>query len=233
MTNKLRVKGGLNVMTVSYIRPDKDFENVYEQLKLVNAYSEQMVLPVETEMIDQLSQNKRLSERCDVVRLFRSLQNDTVLIYDTWVLSTNIEDVVQMFSCLLKNNIEVHFVKQGIVINAQSDTMVVLGLIDQLRQLVQNEEKKGIGRPKGSKSVSKFDGQLDEIIALLKSGNSVSEISRLLKVSRSSLKDYVESRELKTLVSGVVLSNNGENTRAMMIETIQCPSVKIIKEERV
>lgn len=218
-------------MVVSYIRPDRDFENVYEQLKLINAYSTQMDLPIETEMIDQLSQNKRLSERCDVVRLFRSLKNDTVLIYDTWVLSTNIEDIVQLFSCLLKNSIEVHFVKQGIVINPQSDTMVVLGLIDQLRQLVQNEEKKGIGRPKGSKSVSKFDGQLDEIIALLKSGNSVSEISRLLKVSRSSLKDYVESRELKTLVRDVVLSNNGENTRAIMIETIQCPSVKTIKEE--
>lgn len=231
MTNKLNLKRGLSVMTVSYIRPDKDFENVYEQLKLINAYSEQLDLPIETEMIDQLSQNKRLSERGDVVQLFRSLKNDTVLIYDTWVLSTNIEDIVQMFSCLLKNSIEVHFVKQGIIINAQSDTMVVLGLIDQLRQWVQNEAKKGIGRPKGSKSVSKFDKQLDEIITLLKSGNSVSEISRLLKVSRSSLKDYVESRELKTLVNGVVLSNNGENTRAIMIETIQCPNVKIIKEE--
>jgi len=218
-------------MVVSYIRPDKDFENVYEQLKLINAYSEQMILPIDTEMIDQLSQNKRLTERSEVVKLFRSLKDDTLLIYDGWVLSTNIEDVVQMFSCLLKNNIEIHFVKQGIVINAQSDTMVVLGLIDQLRQLVQNEDKKGIGRPKGSKSVSKFDMQLEEIVALLKSGNSVSEIARLLKVSRSSLKDYVESRELKALVYGVVLSNSGENTRAMMIETIQCPSVKAIKEE--
>lgn len=218
-------------MVVSYIRPDKDFENVYEQLKLINAYSEQMALPIETEMIDQLSQNKRLTERSEVVKLFRSLKNDTLLIYDGWVLSTNIEDVVQMFSCLLKNSIEIHFVKQGIVIHAQSDTMVVLGLIDQLRQMVQNEDKKGIGRPKGSKSVSKFDRQLEEIVTLLKSGNSVSEIARLLKVSRSSLKDYVESRELKALVQGVVLSNSGENTRAMMIETIQCPSVKAIKEE--
>lgn len=220
-------------MVVSYIRPDKDFENVYEQLKLITAYSEQMTLPVDTELSDQLSQNKRVSERSEVVRLFRSLKDDTLLIYDTWVLSTNIEDVVQMFSCLLKNNIEIHFVKQGIIINTQSDTMVVLGLIDQLRQLVQNEDKKGIGRPRGSKSVSKFDLQLDEIVTLLKGGNSVSEIARLLKVSRSSLKDYVESRELKTLVHGVVFSNNGIDARAMMIETIQCPSIKVNKEETI
>ncbi len=173
-------------MTVSYIRADKDFDNIYEQLKLINAYSEQMELPIDTEMIDHLSQSKRLSERTDVVELFRSLNNDTLLMYDAWVMSTNIEDVVQMFSCLLKNNIEIHFIKQGIKVNAQSDIMVVLGLIDQLRQVVQNEEKKGIGRPRGSKSLSKFDTHLEEIVALLKNGQSVSEIARQLNVSRSS-----------------------------------------------
>jgi DNA invertase Pin-like site-specific DNA recombinase len=220
-------------MTVSYIRPDKDFCNVFEQLKLINAYSDQMKIPIDREMIDQLSQNKRLSERNNVVELFRSLKTDTLLIYDAWVLSANIEDIVQMTSCLLKNGNTIHYVKQGIMINAQSDIMVVLGLIDQLRQMVQNEDKKAIGRPKGSKSVSKFDLQLEQIVSLLKEGNSVSEIARQMGVSRSSLKDYVESRELKALVQGIVLSNNGADTRAIMIETIQCPSIESTKEERI
>jgi DNA invertase Pin-like site-specific DNA recombinase len=217
-------------MTVSYIRADKDFDNIYEQLKLVNAYSEQMSLLIETEMIDHLSQSKRLSERTDVVELFRSLNGDTVLVYDVWVLSTNIEDVVQMFSCLLKNNIEIHFIKQGIKVNPQSDIIVVLGLIDQLRQWVQNEEKKGIGRPRGSKSVSKFDTHLEEIVALLKNGQSVSEIARQLNVSRSSLKDYVESRELKALLLSPIHSSSSTDARALMIETIQCPTPNTIKE---
>lgn len=218
-------------MTVSYIRPDKDFDNVYEQLKLINAYSDQMKLPIDKELIDQISQNKRISDRNNVVELFRSLRADTLLIYDVWVLSVNIEDVVQVMSCLLKNGNTIHCVKQGIIINAQSDIMVVLGLIDQLRQMVQNDDKKGIGRPRGSKSVSKFDLKLDQIISLLKQGNSVSEIARQMKVSRSSLKDYVESRELKALVGGVVLSNNESDARAIMIETIQCPSIEPIKKE--
>ncbi|MFH0709857.1 MAG: helix-turn-helix domain-containing protein [Pseudomonadota bacterium] len=218
-------------MIVSYIRPDKDFDNVYEQLKLINAYSDQMKLPIDKELIDQISQNKRISDRSSVVELFRSLRADTLLIYDVWVLSVNIEDVVQVMSCLLKNGNTIHCVKQGIIINAQSDIMVVLGLIDQLRQMVQNDDKKGIGRPRGSKSVSKFDLKLDQIISLLKQGNSVSEIARQMKVSRSSLKDYVESRELKALVGGVVLSNNESDARAIMIETIQCPSVEVIKKE--
>jgi len=217
-------------MTVSYIRADKDFDNIYEQLKLINAYSEQMDLPIDTEMIDHLSQSKRLSERTGVVELFRSLNNDTLLMYDAWVMSTNIEDVVQMFSCLLKNSIEIHFIKQGIKVNAQSDIMVILGLIDQLRQVVQNEEKKGIGRPRGSKSVSKFDTHLEEIVALLKNGQSVSEIARQLNVSRSSLKDYVESRELKALLLGPIHSSSSTDARALMIETIQCPTLNTTKE---
>ena len=231
MTVKFNVERNLTAMTVSYIRPDKDFDNVYEQLKLINAYSDQMKLPIDRELIDQISQNKRISERNNVVELFRSLRADTLLIYDVWVLSVNIEDVVQVMSCLLKNANTIHCVKQGIVINTQSDIMVVLGLIDQLRQMVQNDDKKGIGRPRGSKSVSKFDLKLDQIISLLKQGNSVSEIARQMKVSRSSLKDYVESRELKALVQGVVLSNNASDARAIMIETIQCPNIEPNKKE--
>lgn len=222
--------GSFIAMVVSYIRADKDFDNVYEQLKLINAYSNQMNLPIETEMIDHISLNKRISDRGNVVEFFKSLKDDILLIYDVWVMSTNVEDVVQMFSCLLKNNLEIHFIKQGIKINIHSDIMVVLGLIDQLRQLMQNEDKKGIGRPRGSKSVSKFDKYLEIIIALLKNGKSVSEIARQMGVSRSSLKDYVESRELKTLVLDPILSSSNKDARALMIETIQCPNIEAIKK---
>jgi DNA invertase Pin-like site-specific DNA recombinase len=220
-------------MVVSYIRPDKDFENVIEQLKIIGAYCDREKLTIDKEMIDQTFQNKRIDQRQDVVTLFRSLHNDTLLVYDPWVLSVNIEDVVQMLSCLLRNGIEIHFVNQGIVIDRQSDTMVVLGLIDQLRQTIQNENKKEIGRPKGSKSSSKFDLFLDQIITELKQGRNVSDIARLLNVSRSSLKDYVESRALKELVRGITLTRNDEDTEAMIIGTIKCPSVEATIERNV
>jgi DNA invertase Pin-like site-specific DNA recombinase len=218
-------------MVVSYIRSDKNFENVIEQLKFIGAYCERENLTIEKEMIDQTFQNKRIIERNEVVELFRSLHNDTLLVYDTWVLSVNIEDVIQMMSCLLRNGVEIHFVKSGIVIDRQSDTMVVLGLIDQLRQTIQNEEKKEIGRPKGSKSSSKFDLFLEQIIGELKQGRNVSDIARLLNVSRSSLKDYVESRALKELVRGITLTRNNEDAEAMIIGTIKCPIVQLMIEE--
>jgi len=210
-------------MTVSYIRPDKDFDGVYEQLKLINGYADQKKMVIHEELVDQTSQNKRLADRHEVVRFFRSLDGDTLIIYDTWTLSSCIEDVVQMFSCLLKNNNTIHFVKPGVIIDRKSDTMVVLGLIDQLRQVLQDDAKKGIGRPRGSKSSSKFDMYLDQIIDLLKKRKSVSEIARVLGVSRSSLKDYIESRELKEVVSGVIGIGDDVDAEATVIGTIRCP----------
>jgi DNA invertase Pin-like site-specific DNA recombinase len=133
------------------------------------------------------------------------------------------EDAVQMFSCLLKNRYEVHFVKQSVIISKESDVMLVLGLIDQLRQTLQESSKRSIGRPKGSRSTSKFDKYHNEIISYIKSDKSVSEIARLLHVSRSSLKDYIESRELKEVASGSLVHNTPENAEETVINKITCP----------
>ncbi len=211
-------------MTLSYIRSDKDFDGVYEQLKLINSYASQKDISIDDEVIDHISQNKRLDDRGDVIKRFRSLDSGVLVIYDTWVLSSHIEDVVQMFSCLLKNNNSIHFVKSGVVIDKKSDTMMVLGLIDQLRQILQDDSKRGIGRPKGSKSSSKFDVLLDQIISLLKASKSVSEIARELQVSRSSLKDYIESRELREVADGLITFHDESQAKKLVIDNISCPA---------
>jgi len=215
-------------MVFSYLRSDSHFTGVYEQLKMVSAYAKAHGLVVEDEMVDQISQNSRLSERHEAVRYMRSPEhlNGTLLVYDLWVLSSNIEDVVQMLSCLFKNGIEIHLIKPSIVLNTQSDIIVALGLVDQLRQTVQSVEKKMIGRPKGSRSSSKFDTYLEEILLYLKEDKSVSEIARILGVSRSSLKDYIESRELKEVAMGSSFLEKVDDAEASIIETIECPDVK-------
>ena len=210
-------------MTVCYIRPDKSFDGAYEQLKTVNAYIERKGLTVDQEFIDQKSQNKRLSERNEVLSFFQSLRESTVIVYDAWVLSSWIEDLVQMISCLLKNGMRIHFVKPSVIIDRSSDTVVVLGLIDQLRQTLQMDAKKAIGRPKGSRSASKFDPFHDDIIRHLRDHKSVSEMARIFGVSRSSLKDYIESRELKEVAFGGHSMELPENGEAHVIKTINCP----------
>lgn len=211
-------------MVVVYIRPDKHFDAAQEQLQLINSYAISKNIVIDDEFIDQTSQNKRLSERTNVTDYFQQQSDVTLLVYDVWVLSTDMEDLIQMFSCLLKNNFKVHFIKQSVVISQASSVMLVLGLIDQLRQIMQNESKRVIGRPKGSKSNSKFDKYINEIILYIKEKKSVSEMSRLLGVSRSSLKDYIESRELKQVAFGSLLPQEPENAEEQVINTIICPN---------
>ncbi|MBA3024789.1 MAG: hypothetical protein FP820_00100 [Sulfurimonas sp.] len=211
-------------MVITYVRPDKNFDAALEQLQLINSYAISHNLSVDDEFIDHVSQNKRLNERTHVTEYFQSKAGCTLLIYDVWVLSTDMEDLIQMFSCLLKNEFNVHFIKQSVIISSKSSVMLVLGLIDQLRQTLQNDSKKVVGRPKGSKSNSKFDRYINEIITYIKEKKSVSEMARALKVSRSSLKDYIESRELKQVAFGSLLPIAPENAEEQVINTIICPN---------
>lgn len=211
-------------MVFAYIRPDKNFDAAHEQLQLINSYALSNNILIDDEFIDHTSQNKRLSERKNVTDYFQQNTGDTLLICDVWVLSTDMEDIIQMFSCLLKHKFHVHFIKPSVIMSQQSSAMLVLGLMDQLRQTLQNESKKLIGRPLGSKSNSKFDKHLNEIVSFIREKKSVSEMARLLNVSRSSLKDYVESRELKLVAFGSVLHQTPENAEEQVIDKITCPN---------
>jgi len=210
-------------MIIAYIRQDKHFDAAHDQQQLINAYTISKKIVIDDEFIDQITQNKRLSERSNVTSYFQSREEATLLVYDIWVLSTNMEDVIQMFSCLFKNKFKIHFVKQSVIVSSQSNVMLVLGLIDQLRQTMQNESKKVIGRPKGSRSTSKFDQYINEIITFIREKKNVSEMARLLGVSRSSLKDYIESRELKQVAFGSLLPTSQEDAEEQVINTIICP----------
>ena len=212
-------------MIVSYIRPDKIFDAAHEQLQSINAYAIANDLVIDEEFVDQTSQNKRLVDRTHVTQYFQSQNIDTLLIYDVWVFSTNMEDLIQMFSCILKNNFNVHFVKQSVIVTPQSSVMLVLGLIDQLRQILQDESTKVIGRPKGSKSSSKFDKHISQIIKYIQAKKSVSEMARLLDVSRSSLKDYIESRELKQVALESLKQESPQDAEEKVISNIICPNI--------
>ena len=210
-------------MAISYIRPDKYFDGAFEQLKSINAYAQASAIEVTDEYVDHTSQNNVLEHREDVVTFFRNNQNRDLLISDVWVLSSNIQDLLQMFACLLKNEMRIHIINAGVVIDKQSDVMLVLGLIDQLRQVLEGREKKLIGRPKGSRSSSKFDPYLEQIITYIRNNVSVSAMAREMGVSRSSLKDYIESRELKEVANGLVTINVPMDAEEKVIGTIVCP----------
>ena len=219
------------LMVIGYIRPDKNFQTAGDQLKKINFYALSHKFTLDDEFIDYTSQNKLLTQRTHVTEYFQSKSDSILLVSDVWVLSTNIQDLVQMFRCLLKNFYQVHFIEQSVVINRESSAMLALGLIDQLRLKMEEESSNIIGRPKGSKSNSKFDKHISEIIKLLQEKISVSGIARILEVSRSSLKDYIDSRELKLLAAESHFLKAKELAESDVINSVAYPQIQVQEKE--
>jgi DNA invertase Pin-like site-specific DNA recombinase len=124
------------------------------------------------------------------------------LVVDTLsVLSDRAEEMIKIFNCLLTHNIELYIAGIQLHISRETPIVKVFPLLNDLRE-AQQAKSNQIGRPKGSRSSSKFDIYQTQIISLLREGMNVSAIARELGVSRSSLKDYIESRGIRELIEG-------------------------------
>jgi len=143
-----------------------------------------------------------LEERKEFKGFLRSLNdNDTLLIYDLWVFSSDMGELTKILECLLKRNIATHISNINACIDKDTSSLEVLTILSKYRENnLLEKSQNSQGRPKGRMSKSKFDRYRVEIIDQLSLGSSVSKISRSLSVSRTSLKDYINSRGLKELV---------------------------------
>ena len=84
-----------------------------------------------------------------------------------------------------------------------------------------------------SRSSSKFDKYQTRIISALKEEMNVSAIARELGVSRSSLKDYIESRGIREMIEGswVEISPSGQHSE-MEDKLLICPFEQEKQQEK-
>jgi DNA invertase Pin-like site-specific DNA recombinase len=151
--------------------------------------------------LDNALQNSALEERETFLDLLKSLnEGDTLLVYSSDALSHKVGELVKVFDCILKHDINLHLCKEKVVISGSTTAKFLMNLLSKQREKNINQSATSIGRPKGSFSKSKFDRYKVEIVSMLEQSLSVSEIAKRLGVSRSSLKDYINSRSLKEIV---------------------------------
>jgi len=138
-------------------------------------------------------------------------------------LSNRVDELIKILCCTMSRKINLFVASQGILITRETPMGQVLPLLNELREEGQ-DKRSGVGRPKGSKSRSKFDTLQPRILQMLKEGQSVSAIARELGVSRSSLKDYIESRSLKELVDNTFIEiGKPLQTDIISDEMLICP----------
>ena len=216
-------------MTYAYLRQIPGAKNLTLQQKSVIGYALGQGLEIDKEVVEHSSRNRPIEERKQFEEFMHSLKSgDDLIVDEIWTLSDRVDELTKILGCTMSREINLHIANNAMRVTKETPIGQVLPLLNERRDL-ETERKSGVGRPKGSKSRSKFDTLQPRILNMLKEGMSVSAIARELGVNRSSLKDYIESRSLKELVDNTFIEI-GKPMRTDIIsdELLICP----FEEER-
>jgi DNA invertase Pin-like site-specific DNA recombinase len=190
-------------------------ESMLNQRASIIKYAKEHSLELESEMLEFDNKTKPLQEREQFYQFVHSLKNEDSIIIDTIdVLGQSMEDVILVINCMLSRGVTLHIASNGVEVTRATGLEKVLPLIVSLQRDPPQKGKKRVGRPKGRRSASKFDVFVSKILARLKEGKSVSAIARELNVSRSSLKDYIDSRGLRQMLDDSWLERTRTNQEA-------------------
>ncbi len=189
-------------MVIGLLRGRNQDYSILDQQSFLLSYAQERGLAIDMTELDNSPYSTDLEERELFLELLKTLRpKDVILVYSIDVLSKKVGELVKIFDCVLKHDISLHLCSEKIVINSSLGASFLFDLLSRIREGNRNHPMKTRGRPKGSFSKSKFDPYKQEIMTKLEQNLSVSQIAKDLGVSRSSLKDYINSRSLKELVN--------------------------------
>ena len=220
-------------MNYAYLRQMPDNTNMSGQQRNILSFSLAQNLQIDKEVIEYSSKNHPIEEREKFEEFMHSLEEGSNLIVDTLsILSDRAEELIKIINCMLSRRINLYIASSKTRLNKETTVVEIFPLLNDLRE-AQKAKSNQIGRPKGSRSSSKFDIYQPQIISLLKEGTNVSAIARELGVSRSSLKDYIESRGIRELVEGSWMEvNPSQNMTGVDNTVLVCPFEQQ-KQERI
>lgn len=191
------------VYSYSYRRQVPGFPSLATQQQKILSFAKAKEMTIDKEVVEYATKNLPLEERKEFEDFLRSMQDgNTVIVSTLATLSDRAEELIKVINCVLTHNVDLWVASDRLLINQKTSMVEIFPLLNTLRE-EGKEKSTQIGRPKGSKSNSKFDVHHSQIVNYLAEGMSVSAIARVLEVSRSSLKDYIQSRNIKDLVEGI------------------------------
>lgn len=189
-------------MVYGYIRQLHGLSSLSDQQRDILSFSLANDIQIDKEVVEYSNRPLKIEERKEFEEFLRSLrEGDRIVVSTLSVLSQRAEELIKLVNCSLSKEVTLHVVNPKRVIDKATKILDLFPLLNDLREAEVSKSTQ-IGRPKGSRSSSKFDKFKAQIMDRLKEGMSVSAIARELEVSRSSLKDYIESRNLRELVEG-------------------------------
>lgn len=199
--------------TIAYLRVSTDRQDVDGQRLVVLDHARSLGLVIDEIIEMEISSRKSLTARRVDELTERLGAGDTLLVSELSRLGRSLTEVVSLINALVASRVRVIAVKQGIDIKdgkadmAGKVMVAMFSLLAELeRDLISERTKSALaarkrdgvrlGRPKGSTGVSRLDDKRDTIQELLRHRVSRSAIARMLGVGKTTVNDYIKSREL-------------------------------------
>ncbi len=174
----------------------KDKNSITEEL-LLRQYAAGKELGVDAIFYDNSLQKDELSGRKKFLEFLKNLkENDKIIVSSIDTLGWRVGELVQIFAKIFEKKVEVLCTADNERLHSSMQASILISKLSKARAKNIKLGRSKLGRPEGSRSKSKYDAHLPQIMEFLKINRNISALARELNISRTSLKDYIASRGL-------------------------------------
>ena len=198
-------------MIYGYIRVSTDKQTVENQRFEISNFCKEHELIVNSWIEETISGTKKVDDRKLGKLLNRLKEGDILICAEISRLGRNMFMIMSILNYCMENDIKVWTIKDNYRLGDDLTSKVLafaFGLSAEIeRNLISQRTKEALarkrsegiilGRPKGKKSSKyKLTGKEKVIIDLLNKGLSKTSISKILKVNRNTLTNYIQKNHL-------------------------------------
>lgn len=197
--------------TIAYLRVSTDGQDLKNQKLEILEYASKNNMQISDWIEIKISSRRSTKERLIDELLERLETADCLIVAELSRLGRSVGQIITLMDELIKKQVSVHVIKQGMQINGKKDiqTTVLISIFSLLaeieRDLISERTKAGLikaraegkllGRPRGN-GKSRLNGKETEIQELLNKGVSRASIAKIMGVSWQCLNHFCKTREL-------------------------------------
>ncbi len=197
--------------TIAYLRVSTDSQDLNNQKLEILEHADRNKYSITEWMEIKISSRKSTKERLIDQLLEKLITGDCLVVAELSRLGRSISEIITIVDTLIKKQVKVIIIKQGMTINGKNDmsTKVMITMFSLFaeieRDLISERTKNGlararaegkaIGRPTGN-GKSRLDGKSDEIKDMLQKKVSKKAIAAILEISVPALNHFIKTRNI-------------------------------------